>query len=55
MHRMKDEVVLRILEKESLDLKLWFKKYGILKFRGYFVDFSEAMDLFGIIFQILGA
>jgi hypothetical protein len=41
--------------KESLDLELWLKRYGILKFRGYFCGFSEARDLFGIIFQIAGA
>jgi hypothetical protein len=48
------EVIRRILVQESLDLELRFKRYRILMFRGYFVDFSEARDLFGIIFQIPG-
>jgi hypothetical protein len=54
MHEKKKEMILRILAQESLDLELWFKRYEILNFLGYFCGFSEAMDLFGITFQFRG-
>jgi hypothetical protein len=54
MHEQKEEIIPRILAQESLDLELWFERYEILKFRGYFCGFSEARDLFGIIFQFRG-
>jgi hypothetical protein len=54
MHKKKEDMILRILAQQSLDLELWFERYEILKFWGYFCGFSEARDLFGIIFQFRG-
>jgi hypothetical protein len=52
---MKDEVILKILAQESLDLELRLKRYGILKFQAIFMDFTEAKDLSRIIYEIPGA
>jgi hypothetical protein len=51
MQKVREEVILEILVPESLNLELWLGRYDGLKFVGYFVDFSRATDLSGIIFQ----
>jgi hypothetical protein len=42
----KADMILRILEQESADSELWLKRYGVLKFRGLYMNLEGSMGFF---------
>jgi hypothetical protein len=44
-------VILEFVARETLNLELWLEDMRICNLEGYFVNFSGARNLSGIIFQ----
>jgi hypothetical protein len=42
----KEDMILRILAQESPDSELWLKRYGVLTFRGLYMNLEGSMGLF---------
>jgi hypothetical protein len=51
MQKVEEEVILRILAQESLNLELWLEIYEELKFRGLFWEIFLARDFSRNIFS----